>query len=188
MRRRGQQALGMEGAGRYGLLAAPLAQRDPVELARALLRRWGVLFRRVLDREPVKISWGELVPVLRRMEARGELRGGRFVSGFSGEQYALPEAVSLLRKQRREASNGELISVSGADPLNLIGILTPGPRLASQPRNRVLFEDGVPVAVLDAGEVWFLREVEPAKQWALESALVARRVRPEVRAYQGNVG
>jgi ATP-dependent Lhr-like helicase len=188
MRRPGQRPLGMEGAGRYGLLPPPLAQRDPVELARALLRRWGVLFRRVLDREPVKISWGELVPVLRRMEARGELRGGRFVSGFSGEQYALPEAVTQLRKQRRDGAQGELISVSGADPLNLVGILTPGPRLPSQPRNRVLFEDGAPIAVLDAGEVRFLSEVEPARQWALESALVAKRVRPEVGAVQENVG
>ncbi|MFT3925948.1 MAG: DEAD/DEAH box helicase [Myxococcales bacterium] len=188
LRRRSQQPLGMEGAGRYGLLALPAQQRDPVELARALLKRWGVVFRRVLDRESVKIAWGELVPVLRRMEARGEVRGGRFVSGFSGEQYALPEAVSALRKQRRDAPQGELISISAADPLNLIGLITPGQRLASQPRNRVLFEDGVPVAALDAGEVKFLRETEPAKQWALESALVARRVRPEVRAYQGNVG
>ncbi len=188
LRRRGQQPLGMEGAGRYGLLPAPPARRDAAELARALLRRWGVLFRRLLEREPVKISWGELVPELRRMEARGELRGGRFVSGFSGEQYALPEAVTLLRKQRREAPHGELISVSAADPLNLIGILTPGARLASQPRNRALFEDGVPVAVLDAGEVRFLKEVEPGRQWLLESALIARKVRPEVRAYQGNVG
>jgi ATP-dependent Lhr-like helicase len=126
--------------------------------------------------------------VLRRMEARGEVRGGRFVSGMSGEQYALPDAVTLLRKVRRETRDGTLVSLCGADPLNLVGILTPGPRLASQPKNRVLFEDGVPLAVYDGGEVRFLAEVDAARRWQLESALVARKVRPEVRAYQGNVG
>ncbi len=187
--RRRAQPLGMEAAGRYGLLEAPPETRDYEALARVLLARWGVLFRRVLEREPIKLSWGELLPVLRRMEARGELRGGRFVSGYGGEQYALPDAVTLLRKLRREPKRGELIAISAADPLNLIGILTPGPRLASQPKNRVLFEDGVPIAVLDAGEVRFLDD-EAAKDraWALSNALVARKVRPEIRAYQGNAG
>jgi ATP-dependent Lhr-like helicase len=184
--RRRAQPVGMEGAGRFNLLEAPPEARDYEALARALLARWGVLFRRVLEREPVKVPWGELVPVLRRMEARGELRGGRFVSSFGGEQYALPDAVTLLRKQRREGAQGQLVSLSAADPLNLVGIITPGPRLASQPKNRVLFEDGVPVALLDAGEVRWVADVEAARRWPLESALVARRVHPEVRAYQGN--
>jgi ATP-dependent Lhr-like helicase len=186
--RRRTQAQGMEAAGRYDLLVTPPQTRDAEAVARALLARWGVLFRRVLDREPAALSWGELVPVLRRMEARGELRGGRFVAGFSGEQYALPDAVALLRKQRRERPEGQLVSLCAADPLNLIGILTPGGRLASQPRNRLLLEDGVPVAVLDAGEVRFIGDVEPARRSLFERVLTARNARLETRAYQENIG
>jgi ATP-dependent Lhr-like helicase len=180
--------LGMEAAGRYGLLEAPLPTRDLEALARALLARWGLVFRRVLEREPVRLPWGELLRVLRVMEARGEVRGGRFVSGFSGEQYALPEAVGQLRKLRREGPRGQLVSLCGADPLNLVGIITPGPRLAATAKNRVLLEDGVPVAVLSAGEARLLCEVPAERRWAFETALVTRKVRPEVRAYQGSAG
>jgi ATP-dependent Lhr-like helicase len=182
------RVLGMEAAGRYGLLEAPSATRDLEPLARALLARWGLVFRRVLEREPVRLPWGELLCVLRAMEARGEVRGGRFVSGFSGEQYALPEAVSHLRKLRNEGPKGQLVSLCGADPLNLVGIVTPGPRLAATAKNRVLLEDGVPVAVLSAGEARLLCEVPAERRWAFETALVTRKVRPEVRAYQGSAG
>jgi ATP-dependent Lhr-like helicase len=136
----------------------------------------------------VRVPWGELLRVLRSMEARGEVRGGRFISGFSGEQYALPEAVSALRRLRRQEPEGQLVSLCGADPLNLIGLITPGPRLAATARNRVLFEDGVPVATLCGGEVQLLRDVPSERRWQLETALVSRHVRPEVRAYQGNAG
>jgi hypothetical protein len=89
--------------------------------------------------------------VYRRLEARGEIRGGRFVAGFSGEQYALPEAVGLLRETRRQPVSDQWVSLSGADPLNLAGILTPGPRLAALTGNRLIYRDGVPIAVLSGG-------------------------------------
>ena len=98
----------------------------------------------------------------RRLEARGEIRGGRFVAGVSGEQFALPEAVGLLRDVRREERTGALVSLSGADPLNLVGILTPGARLPALTGNRVLYRDGVPIALLAGGEVRFLEKLAPA--------------------------
>src|SRR5207248_5376436 len=99
--------------------------------ARILLRRYGIVFRRLLERESFKVSWYELGRVYRRLEARGEIRGGHFVSGISGEQFALPEAIGLLRSIRKSPTKGELIVISGADPLNLVGVLTPGPRVAA---------------------------------------------------------
>jgi ATP-dependent Lhr-like helicase len=115
-------------------------------LAAVLLKRYGVVFRRLLERESMKVSWFELGRVYRRLEARGEIRGGRFVGGVGGEQFALPEAIGLLRSIRKSGEKGELLAISGADPLNLTGILTPGRRVASIASHRVLLRDGVPVA------------------------------------------
>jgi ATP-dependent Lhr-like helicase len=98
--------------------------------ARQLLIRWGVLLRDLLVRETLAAPWRDLLPVLRRMEARGEIRGGRFVSGFTGEQFARPEALDLLRSIRRDADGGALVIPSNADPLNLAGIILPGPRVS----------------------------------------------------------
>jgi ATP-dependent Lhr-like helicase len=95
-----------------------------------LLARWGVLFRDLLARETLAPPWRDLLPVLRRKEAQGEIRGGRFVAGFSGEQFALPEALDLLRAVRRSDSDAaEPVQVANADPLNLAGIILPGPRI-----------------------------------------------------------
>src|SRR6185369_9359302 len=127
--------------------APPLADDDVEEIARLLLRRWGVLFRRLIDREGSLPPWRDLLRVLRRLEARGEIRGGRFVHGWSGEQFALPEAVPALRKHRRPPERDEWIAVSGADPLNLIGILTAGPRVPAISANRILYRSGRPAAV-----------------------------------------
>jgi ATP-dependent Lhr-like helicase len=113
---------------------------------------------------------------LRRLEARGEIRGGRFVSGFSGEQYATPEAVGLLRDIRRKHPNGQLIAVSAADPLNLIGTLTPEGRVPALTGNRVLYCDGLPVAAYVAGEVRFLTPLEPKDQWEAQNAILRRHV------------
>jgi ATP-dependent Lhr-like helicase len=108
-------------------------------VARALLRRWGVMFSRLLEREGGWLpSWRDLLKVYRRLEARGEIRGGRFVAGFSGEQFALPEAVGLLRELRRQPGQGARVSLSAADPLNLVGILTPGAKLPAVTGNRLL--------------------------------------------------
>ena len=119
-------------------------------LAWILLRRYGVVFRRLLEQEELP-AWRDLLRVYRKLEARGEIRGGRFVGGFSGEQFALPEAVGLLRAIRRQQPTGMLVSVSAADPLNLVGIVTPGSRVLRVAANRVLYSDGVPVAIREAG-------------------------------------
>jgi ATP-dependent Lhr-like helicase len=119
------------------------------------------------------------------LEARGEIRGGRFVAGFSGEQFALPEAVGLLRSVRRKPGTGMLVSVSAADPLNLVGIITPGSRVLPVAANRVLYSDGLPVAIREAGEVRFLGDAPPARHWELRNALIRRSVPPALRAYLG---
>ena len=105
-------------------------------VARQLLRRWGVVFRTVLARERIPVPWRDLVRALRTMELRGDVRGGRFVQGFSGEQYALPEAVPLLRAVRRRGAMAP-VEVSAADPLNFVGVLVPGERVPPAARRRV---------------------------------------------------
>jgi ATP-dependent Lhr-like helicase len=135
-------------AGRWSLLYVG----EPVDRARALeatcrmlLRRYGFVFREVLSRETILPKWRELLITLRRLEDRGEVRGGRFVSGFLGEQFALPVALESLRAQRNVPANGETVSVSAADPLNLVGILVPGERVAANSGRVVAFRDGVAV-------------------------------------------
>ncbi len=223
---------GMQGAGRWWLLSAVADPGDttgaaapafgwsaPPEVveavARTLLQRYGVVFRALLAREDLVPPWRELLWVLRRLEARGEVRGGRFVDGFSGEQFALPEAVARLRSLRRQrrreggaaveaivaSSNrvdngGEapsavppempLISVSGADPLNLAGILTAGRRLPALTGNRLLYRDGEPVAVFEAQAVRFLageEAIPSAQRWQAEKALIRTPVTPALRPY-----
>ena len=190
-RRRGKIApFGVETAGRWSVVkhGAPLPEEQIAEaVAWQLLRRYGVVFRRLVQRESLLVPWREILRVYRRLEARGEVRGGRFVGGFSGEQYALPEAVGLLRNTRREQGAGQLVAVSGADPLNLVGILTPGDPVPALATNRVLFRDGVPVAVREGegkGEK-VLVEASPDEREVLRTALVRRRVAPLVRAYLG---
>jgi ATP-dependent Lhr-like helicase len=154
---------------------APGALADPhVEhIARVLLRRYGVVFRKLLEREDGLPSWRELFYVLRRLEARGEVRGGRFVSGFSGEQFALPEAATALRRMAKTPGS-ERVAISAVDPLNLAGILTPGDKVPRLPGNRLLFEGGVPVAVQCGGEVRYLRELDAGAQWEMKNLLVRR--------------
>src|SRR5690606_11984754 len=125
--------------------------------AAALLRRYGIVFRRLLAREPHVAPWRELVAVYRRLEARGEIRGGRFVHGMSGEQFALPDAVAAARDIRRTPPSGGLVVVSGADPLNLAGIVTADERVPAVAGSRVVWRDGVPVAVIERGERRALR-------------------------------
>ncbi len=146
------------GFSRWSVLEAPNPEPDapetPVEArARQLLRRYGVLFPELLGREPMAPRWRDLIRVLRRLEARGEIRGGLFVSGFVGEQFALPEAVELLRNVRSIEPTGQLVTVSACDPLNVVGILTPGDRVPSIPGNRVALRDGVPVCSLESGKL-----------------------------------
>ncbi len=146
--------------------------------ALTLLRRYGVVFWRLLAREAGWLPpWRDLLRVYRRLEARGEIRGGRFVAGFSGEQYALPEAVGLMREIRRRPASGQWVSLSGADPLNLVGVLTPGPRLAALAANRLIFRDGLPVAALSGGKTQFLSDCGDSDQWEAEKRLVRSSAR-----------
>lgn len=185
-RKRRIALFGMDSAGRWALVRRQqqpaenerLQDEETIELvARALLRRWGVVFWRVLAREADWLPpWRDLLMCLRRLEARGEIRGGRFVDGFTGEQYAAPEAIGLLRDTRRKPPAQKHISLSGADPLNLVGILTPGPRLPSLVGNRVLYRDGIPIAVYTGGEVRFLEKLEAKEQWEAQNLLLRRHV------------
>ena len=150
------------GYSRWSLLE-PL---DPVEdrsepIARQLLDRYGVIFPELLARDALTYRWRDLVRVLRRLEARGEIRGGRFVSGFVGEQFALPEAVDLLRKTKNSEPDGRFIAISACDPLNLAGIISPGHRVPAVVRNRLVVRDGLPIVSMENGSVVELSNVSP---------------------------
>ena len=185
----------IEFAGRWSLLRTQIASQSlgngaessergaaAAKFARVLLHRYGVVFRCLLERESFPITWYELGRIYRRWEARGEIRGGYFVGGISGEQFALPEAIGLLRSIRKAPSKGELITLSAADPLNLQGILTPGPRIAALTANRILFHEGLPIAALEAGEICRLVDT-PISDFQIETALRVGKLRPSLRPY-----
>jgi ATP-dependent Lhr-like helicase len=133
---------------------------NPAErAARQFLRRYGVVFRDLLARESLSPAWRDLLVQYRRMELQGEIRGGRFVDGFVGEQFALPEAVESLRAMRRdEEKPGSVeIRLSAADPLNLVGVILPGPRVPSSPTNYLIFRNGVAV---HSGEAPVIEPIE----------------------------
>src|SRR5688572_20735709 len=186
------------------------------EVARILLKRYGVVFKRLLEREGIALPWRVLLRIYHRLEARGEIRGGRFVAGISGEQFALPEAVAMLRAIRRartgsmdfgfrspaviESAPGSLavgapgamastttaddmISVSAADPLNLVGIITPGSRVTAFTSNRILFNAGEPTAVMESGETKFLMELSRSMEWKAKAALMRKATPPTLRTY-----
>ncbi len=184
-RRRGSALLEIEDAGRWSALTAPppplssngrrieQSEETTEYIARVLLRRYGVVFRKLLTREPDWLPpWYELLRVYRRLEARGEIRGGRFVAGFSGEQYALAEAVPALRAVRRKPKIEQLVSISAADPLNLVGIVTPGTKVPAFTGNRVLYRDGIPVAIHIGGKTEFLVDVPEKEAWNARNALI----------------
>jgi ATP-dependent Lhr-like helicase len=145
--RRGAQGLSGP-VGRWSLLVAPDDAFDPDELAEAvaeqLLARWGVVFRDLRVMETLALPWREVLWALRRLEARGVVRGGRFVTGFTGEQFALPAAVDELRRVRRAERSGERVEVAATDPLNLTGVITPGPRVPAIATRTVTYVDGLP--------------------------------------------
>ncbi len=184
-RRRSLALFAMADAGRWAIVRQPARAPDSTpadshaveHVVRTLLKRWGVLFWRLLAREAQWLPpWREILMCCRRLEARGEIRGGRFIAGFSGEQFALPEAVAPLREARRAPQSGQLVSLSGADPLNLLGIVTPGPRLPSLAGNRLLYRDGLPIAVYAGGEVRFLEGLAPREEWEARNAVLRRHV------------
>jgi ATP-dependent Lhr-like helicase len=224
-RKHRQPAYEMSSAGRWSILnrnsAKPKSDKlkfveQPVaenveEIARILLKRYGVVFKRLLEREGISLPWRVLLRMYHRLEARGEIRGGRFVAGISGEQFALPEAVGMLRAIRRtgkgavdfgfrspgqthessltvglassEAAQESLISISAADPLNLVGIITPGGRITAHTSNRILYRNGEPITVLESGEPRFLVELSRAMEWKAKAALMRKATPPQLRSY-----
>ncbi|WP_339526473.1 DEAD/DEAH box helicase [Pseudomonas sp. EA_35y_Pfl2_R111] len=180
-KRRAHRALAnMQDAGRWALLRGrgEEAENKPnaealEHIARTLLRRYGVVCWRLLEREADWLpSWRELLRVYQRLEARGEIRGGRFVAGVVGEQFALPEAVALLREVRKRPSDGTLISLSACDPLNLLGTLLPGNKVPALAGNRLLYRDGVPVANLIAGKIQLLQQADTFTAGEWQAALI----------------
>jgi ATP-dependent Lhr-like helicase len=139
---------------RTAFLEPPLSEERRREvIARQYLRRYGVVFREILARETQAPPWRALLQIYRRWEAAGEIRGGRFVDGMIGEQYALPQAVEALRAVRRQAAESETTAVAAADPLNLVGILIPGPRVPASSGQLIVYCDGLPVASGPLGAV-----------------------------------
>jgi ATP-dependent Lhr-like helicase len=188
-RRRGRRAslFGIADAGRWAIVrrtaqppspTTPKPQRsdnaDVVELvARTLLKRYGVVCWRLLANEAAWLPpWRDLLRVFHRLEARGEIRGGRFIAGLSGEQFALPDAVASLRAIRQKKPDGQWISVCGADPLNLVGSVLAGTTVPGVTGSRVLYRDGVPVAKLVAGEVTLLETMDAATENLARNKLV----------------
>jgi len=169
---------GIEDAGRWSLARGAMTGKVEPEaiehIARALLRRYGVVFWKLLEREaPWLPPWRELLRVYHRLEARGEIRGGRFVEGLVGEQFALPEAIAPLRAVRSRADDGELVCLSGSDPLNLVGTVLVGDKVPALAGARVLYRDGMPIAALVGGKPAALIELSAA-EWQGARAVLLR--------------
>lgn len=192
-RRRGRKLMfTMEQAGRWSPLPSDnlkasneWEEREINVAGMQLLRRYGVVFRKLLDNEALSPTWRELTKLFRKWEAQGKIRGGRFVEGVWGEQFALPEAIPILRKIRKTEKKNTQVSISAADPLNLVGIITPGARIPKYYRNRILFEDGIPIAWTEGKEIKYSKEYSPKMQWDYKNALLQREISPKLRAYLG---
>ncbi|HET7712269.1 MAG TPA: ATP-dependent DNA helicase, partial [Thermoanaerobaculia bacterium] len=184
--------VGRKSAGRWSLTSDALIAGEPAETsaanahgldsnvalqARALLRRYGVVFRRVVAREANTAPWRDLARIYRRLEARGEIRGGRFVTGASGEQFALPEAVEQMREIRRRPAAGSINVISAADPLNLTGVFGNSERVRSVPSHRLAYRDGVAVSVMEGDYLRPLEsEIDETASFEIAAALAGRRV------------
>ncbi len=200
-RRRG--IYGIEDAGRWSLLAQHAetdTQVNDEQLDRLIhlyAQRWGVISRKVLERETNAPPWRQLLLKLRRMELRGDIRGGRFISGVGGEQFAFADTVAALRKQQRNWQQAQETDVAtrkplrhiinATDPLNLLGTLLPEKKVPHLSGNRILFEDGIALAVLEKDEAKLLRSNDSARLWELQKLLQKRTFPPRLRAYIGKV-
>ncbi len=182
-RRRRHSLFGIQDAGRWALVrqpnnADPAAKKSPEALehvARTLLRRYGVVCWRMLEREAAWLPpWRELARIYHRLEARGEIRGGRFIAGLSGEQFALPEALGLLRQIRRRPADGQLVRISAADPANLLGTVLVGAKIPRVPGSSVLYRDGVAIAASIGGQTQWLVALDAQEQRRAMDALVQR--------------
>jgi ATP-dependent Lhr-like helicase len=159
------------------------ASAEAVEhVARTLLRRYGVVCFQMVAREAAWLpSWRELVRVYRRLEARGEIRGGRFIAGVSGEQFALPDAIATMRQVRRQPPDDALVCLSAADPANLLGTVLAGPKVARTAGARVLYRDGIALGFSAGGQIELLVELDDAQRRAATRALA---LDPDVRFAQ----
>jgi ATP-dependent helicase Lhr and Lhr-like helicase len=159
---------------RFPPFVAPHSEQERAEQwARLLLKRYGVMFRDLLARESVAPPWRQLLPIYRRLEMRGEIRGGRFVAGVGGEQFALSEAVEALRKMRDEPADETWSVISASDPLNLVGIVVPGPRVPAKRANRLLYLNGRAVASREAGEIRWRTELDQDERLRARRLLAA---------------
>jgi ATP-dependent Lhr-like helicase len=179
----------IDDAGRWSIIPTPVEQEREEKsyswirtdwdtlnhIAYTLLKRYGVVFHKVLEREQNLPPWRELLYAWRRMEARGEIRGGRFVEGFSGEQFALPDAVASLRKHRNGDQESPPIVISATDPLNLVGIVLPGDKISALHTNRLLFKNGLPAAKQLNGEIHYFGFISPHAQWEINHLLTRKR-------------
>ena len=149
--------------------------------ARVFLRRYGVVFRSILERERHAPPWRDLLRIFRSLEDRGEIRGGQFVAGITGEQFALPEAKNSLQRQRKKHTGNEhhMIVISAVDPLNLLGILLPGTKLSATLNNRLLLRNGQALACLEGGEFQALRELSEAEAWQAKKRLEGQLYLPQ---------
>ena len=213
-RRRGRKAMfGIEDAGRWSLLdtyqRATAKLETPIETRKKIsykwealddeqmerlisiyLQRWGVLIRSLLERESFAPPWRVLLMHLRKLELRGVLRGGRFVAGVGGEQFAFPETIDDLRKFKKKtptSSNKPFYCLSATDPLNLLNLTLPNRKLPRLLKNRVLYQGGIPIAVLDSGEVHYLREVDAEQEWNTHQMLLKRNFPIRLRNYLGSL-
>jgi ATP-dependent Lhr-like helicase len=174
----------LDHAGRWSL--TPPASDDIERIARSLLNRYGVVFRRLLTREPNAPPWRELARHYRMLEMRGDIRGGRFVSGMSGEQFALPEAVEHLRDVRRQGDDPSLIVISAADPLNLVGILSTGDRIRANVSTKIAYRNGVAVSAMEGDFLKPLADVEERAATEIAALLAGRKV-PVTRGFVGRL-
>ncbi len=195
---RRRAAFGVEDAGRWTLIDVQEPKKDDSikleseqleRLVLVYLERWGVVFKRVLERESAAPPWRIVLMKLRAMELQGLVRGGRFIAGIAGEQFALPDTVTALRRfaknQDAEHRASEYVCMAAADPVNLLNIVLPDTRLPKVAKNRVLYKDGVALAVLMNDGVKFLRDVAESEQWQLQQLLTQRDYPARLRAYIG---
>jgi ATP-dependent Lhr-like helicase len=178
-RRRSAWQAPLASGGRWSLIRPPISHEHESQrieqIARTLLTRYGVVFRKLLERESGLPPWRDLLYCYRRQEARGDIRGGRFVQGFSGEHFALPEAVSLMREVRNRQGTDNVVSISSTDPLNLTGIITPGRRIAAQAGHRILYKDGKPIATNQGGEITIDGSVDQSEHGFIRNLLTRKQ-------------
>ncbi len=191
-RKAGKIVFNLQQAGRWWIIPSIDEEKNNTDhedylhsIAVMLLKRYGIVFRKLAEKERLLWCWYDLLKIYRRMEARGTIRGGRFVDGIGGEQYALPEAVTQLREFKKEQENtsDSYISISAADPLNLTGFITPGKRVPGLYSNRILYSKGSPVAIKEGKEVTFVNDEDEETKWKLKKLLIRRDVQPELRPY-----